>query len=137
MPNDTGPCCTVSCRVVHEQLVDKYYALHMAVYPDYMEELRGIADGSGQDFDSVFLLNLDEELSYFITPNESPRQRALVRVRVCAPPVTAIDTRVGSDVTSERVVVVVVCCLMLFCGFVGGAVVGSARPLQRLLPARC
>lgn len=50
-------------------------------YPEYFDELRGIADGSGQSLLDVLLLNLDEELSYFATNNSMPHAAPPVRRR--------------------------------------------------------
>ena len=41
-----------------------FLALHEQVYPDYVEELRGMAAGAKQPFDSLLLMSLSEEFGY-------------------------------------------------------------------------
>jgi predicted choloylglycine hydrolase len=59
-------------RVYHETDIGQaryaqLFALHQATYPQYMEELRGMADGANRDFVDMFLLNLRGEYRGFLT----------------------------------------------------------------------
>lgn len=56
--------------------VAQYKTLHESLFPDYMQEIQGIADGSGQAVSDVFLMNLDEELSYFLNGTVPPGARS-------------------------------------------------------------
>lgn len=40
---------------------DLFITSHEATFPDYVDELRGIAEGSGVPFETVFVMNLSEE----------------------------------------------------------------------------
>jgi len=40
-------------------------------FPSYMEELRGVAEGSGRSLDEVFVMNMREELGYFVPSSSS------------------------------------------------------------------
>jgi hypothetical protein len=63
------------------QVFDAFVKVQQDTYPDYFEELKGISDGSGQPLTSVILINLDEELSYFLPNNTAFRGR--VRPLIC------------------------------------------------------
>lgn len=64
------------------QIYDGFVEVQEKAFPSYMEELRGIADGSGQPLLHILLINLDEELTYFL-PNIT--RRVCVCTRVHAP----------------------------------------------------
>lgn len=51
---------TTEGKKVFKSFVD----LHDAAFPEYMDELRGIADGANQPFSTVFIMNLLEEMRY-------------------------------------------------------------------------
>ncbi len=57
---------------------ESYKQLHEQQFPEYMDEIAGIAAGSGIDPDIVLLMNLDEELSYFVPSLRDPARRAKV-----------------------------------------------------------
>ena len=40
----------------------EYVAAHTKAFPDYLEEIRGLADGSGVAYDTLLRLNLESEL---------------------------------------------------------------------------
>lgn len=63
------------------QIFYSFVKVQEAVFPDYMDELRGIADGSRQPLVAVLLMNLDEELSYFLPNASLPARRVRVRPR--------------------------------------------------------
>ncbi|CAK4659369.1 unnamed protein product [Aphanomyces euteiches] len=44
-------------------IYDKYLNVHNSTFPDYVEELQGIAAGSGVPFETLFLMNIVEEYS--------------------------------------------------------------------------
>ncbi len=52
------------------QIFDSFVRVQQQAFPEYFEEILGIADGSKQPLLHVLLLNLDEELSYFL-PNST------------------------------------------------------------------
>ena len=49
----------------------------MQRYPEFVAELHGLADGAAQPFTRVFLMNVKEELSYFLPtmPSDSQARR--------------------------------------------------------------
>ena len=55
--------------------------VQQVTYPDYFDELRGIADGSKQDLVHVLLINLDEELSYYANGTDPGAALPLTRRR--------------------------------------------------------
>ncbi|EGZ19217.1 hypothetical protein PHYSODRAFT_493438 [Phytophthora sojae] len=50
-------------------LLDRYLAVHRATFPEYVEELEGVAEGSGVSFETVFIENIVEEFSNSIPPS--------------------------------------------------------------------
>ncbi|KAG7402245.1 hypothetical protein PHYBOEH_003504 [Phytophthora boehmeriae] len=50
------------------QLVEKYLQTHQTAFPQYMEELEGLAEGSGVPFKTLFIENIVEEFSNSIPP---------------------------------------------------------------------
>ncbi|KAG7389850.1 hypothetical protein PHYPSEUDO_009363 [Phytophthora pseudosyringae] len=51
------------------KLLDRYLAVHRATFPQYVEELEGVAEGSGVPFETVFIENVVEEFSNSIPPS--------------------------------------------------------------------
>lgn len=47
-----------------KKIFKSFVDLHDAAFPEYMDELRGIADGANQPFSTVFIMNLLEEMRY-------------------------------------------------------------------------
>lgn len=43
-----------------------FYNTHAVIFPNYMDELRGLAEGANIPFDHVLLMNLRQEISYFV-----------------------------------------------------------------------
>ncbi|KAJ8571645.1 hypothetical protein ON010_g5187 [Phytophthora cinnamomi] len=50
-------------------LLDKYLAVHRDTFPEYVEELEGVATGSGVPFETIFIENIVEEFSNSIPPS--------------------------------------------------------------------
>jgi predicted choloylglycine hydrolase len=56
-----------------QPVYNHFVELHKKVYPDYMEELEGLAKGCQLSFMEVFTANMEVELSYF-APNQKGRK---------------------------------------------------------------
>jgi len=52
---------------------DKMLALHQSTYPQYLQEMQGIADGSQRIFLDIFLMNLRGEYRGFLTESDDIR----------------------------------------------------------------
>ncbi|KAE9017844.1 hypothetical protein PR001_g12229 [Phytophthora rubi] len=50
-------------------LLNRYLTTHRAAFPKYMEELEGVAEGSGVPFEVIFIENIVEEFSNSIPPS--------------------------------------------------------------------
>lgn len=57
--------------------IASYQEAHEGLYPELMEEVRGLAEGSGQDFDTLFALNVLNEIGPEISKNSSKVPRIL------------------------------------------------------------
>lgn len=58
------------------QVYNTFFAQHTTTFPLYMEELSGVSVGSGVPFQTLFVLQLQEEFSYFITSDKHTQSRA-------------------------------------------------------------
>ncbi|GMF13618.1 unnamed protein product [Phytophthora lilii] len=52
-----------------KELLGKYLQVHRATFPQYVEELEGVADGSDVPFETIFIENIVEEFSNSIPPS--------------------------------------------------------------------
>ncbi|TYZ65765.1 hypothetical protein PybrP1_012634 [[Pythium] brassicae (nom. inval.)] len=62
-----------------QKLYAQYLDTHTTVFPDYVDELRGIAEGSAVPFETIFLLNLVEEFEDSIPATFKPEAPAAAR----------------------------------------------------------
>ncbi|KAH7460817.1 uncharacterized protein KRP23_14523 [Phytophthora ramorum] len=51
------------------KLLDRYLAVHRATFPQYVEELEGMAEGSDVPFETIFVENIVEEFSNSVPPS--------------------------------------------------------------------
>ena len=59
------PLLSWASTAAGKEVVASFLASHSQTYPLYVEELRGIAEGSGLPFETIFINNLVEELQNF------------------------------------------------------------------------
>ncbi|KAG3107867.1 hypothetical protein PI124_g2578 [Phytophthora idaei] len=51
------------------KLLDRYLLTHRTTFPQYVEELEGVAEGSDMSFETIFIENIVEEFSNSIPPS--------------------------------------------------------------------
>ena len=69
LPAFCGPTATNESRATYAAFLRR----NNATFPRYMQELEGIADGSGVSFEALFLSQMSEEFSYFMPPRKDGR----------------------------------------------------------------
>ena len=62
---------------------EQFMASHKTAFPEYMDELQGVADGSGVPFKELFIDQLKEEFTYF-KANQTDSREELRRVHHCS-----------------------------------------------------
>ena len=66
-------------------LYSHFIAEHEKTFPNYMDELRGIANGSGVDFDIIFIGQLKQEFTYYLKEsNKEIKNNSLVEDDHCS-----------------------------------------------------
>jgi len=57
-----------------KQVYQAFLNTHFDTFPDYIDELKGISDGSGVPFDLIFIQNIAEEFNYYVPAEGYPPQ---------------------------------------------------------------
>ena len=67
----------------NNHVYEQFMASHKNAFPEYMDELQGVADGSGVPFTELFIDQLKEEFTYF-KANQTDTRVELRRVHHCS-----------------------------------------------------
>ena len=67
----------------NNHVYEQFMASHKNAFPEYMDELQGVADGSGVPFTELFIDQLKEEFTYF-KANQTDTREELRRVHHCS-----------------------------------------------------